>query len=488
MKLVGHFADFLREPVNLNQTRIDTLESSVEAIKDFVRASDWKPRVWSFIEQGSWAHDTIIRPVDGGEFDADLLVIVDPVEGWSANDYVTTLGAVFKGSGVYKGKVSVWEYCVTITYAGQRKIDVAPCVRGRLVKDRLEVCNGKEDGFERSEPILYTEWIKEKNGFSGTNSFRKVTRLLKYLRDIKDDFKCSSVLLTTLIADRINWYDAGDASFKDVPTTLKTIIGRLDAWLSDRPDKPKVENPHLKSEDFAADLTQQDYSSLRSAISDLRQKVDHAFDMKGKYASVEAWRDVFGSQFAKGVSVLTKSEAFESADYDEDEGVLLAGILKEDAAHDNRIVDLVGKVGRWLWSPSLDRPKHMRQPIWPRADIVSDRVTVLASWSPSRHSPDKRTLTDFEELPPNGGVWFDVVVNAGARLPAGHSVRYRITNTGAVALALKKGRGGFETPQEGNRRWEPLEYRGVHLAEAFIIRDSDSKLVGQSLPFHVVIR
>lgn len=165
MKLVGHFADFLREPVNLNQTRIDTLESSVEAIKDFVRASDWKPRVWSFIEQGSWAHDTIIRPVDGGEFDADLLVIVDPVEGWSAKDYITTLGEVFKSSGVYKDKVEVWEYCVTITYAGQRKIDVAPCVRGRLVKDRLEVCNGKDDDFERSEPILYTEWIKEKMDF-----------------------------------------------------------------------------------------------------------------------------------------------------------------------------------------------------------------------------------------------------------------------------------------------------------------------------------
>jgi hypothetical protein len=29
-----------------------------------------------FEEQGSWAHGTIIRPVDGAEFDADLLVMV----------------------------------------------------------------------------------------------------------------------------------------------------------------------------------------------------------------------------------------------------------------------------------------------------------------------------------------------------------------------------------------------------------------------------
>lgn len=487
MKLVGHFANFLREPVNLNQTRIDNLESSVEAIKRFVRDSDWEPRVWKFIEQGSWAHDTIIRPVDGGEFDADLLVVVNPVEGWTPRQYVDSLGELFEESGVYKDKVKIWDYCVTITYSGQRKIDIAPCVRGRIVQDRLEVCNAETGSFERSEPVLYTDWIKEKNGYSGSNSFRKVTRLLKFLRDIKDEFSCSSVLLTTLIADRINWNDASGNEFTDVPTTLKTIAGRLDDWLSQRPIKPKVENPHLKTEDFAETLSQDEYDALRGAVSDIRRKIDSAFEAKGKYASVEAWRDVFGNQFAKGVSVLAKSEAFDASEYDEDEAVLLAGVLKEDAAHDNRIVDLVGRVGRWIWSPSLDRPKHMRAPIWDRDENVSDRVTVLASWSPSRHSPEIRPIGDFEQLPPNGGVWFNVVVNAGGPLPHGHTVRYRITNTGSVALALKKGRGGFETPQEGNRRWEPLQYRGVHLAEAFIIRNSDSKLVGQSLPFHVVI-
>jgi hypothetical protein len=86
MKLIGHFADLLRDTVNLNQTRIDDLEASVDAIKTFVKDSDWEPRVWKFVERGSWAHGTIIRPVDGNEFDADLLVIVEPVEGWFAAD------------------------------------------------------------------------------------------------------------------------------------------------------------------------------------------------------------------------------------------------------------------------------------------------------------------------------------------------------------------------------------------------------------------
>ena len=161
MKLIGHFADFLRETVNLNQTRLDNLESSVDAIETFVKESVWAPRVWKFIAHGSWAHGTIIKPVEGKEFDADLLVIVDPVEGWSAADYVSTLGAIFAASGVYKDKVEVFDYCVTINYAGHRKIDIAPCVRGRVNKDELEVCNAGDNMFERSEPDLYSSALEK---------------------------------------------------------------------------------------------------------------------------------------------------------------------------------------------------------------------------------------------------------------------------------------------------------------------------------------
>lgn len=487
MKLIGHFADFLRDTVNLNQTRIDNLESSVEAIKTFIKDSDWKPRVWKHVEQGSWAHKTIIRPVEDGEFDADLLVIVEPVESWSAAEYVTSLGEIFADSGVYKDKIKVWDYCVTITYAGDRKIDVAPCVRGRKVDGQLEVCNQTSDTFERTEPVAYTDWFNERNGYSGSNSFRKVTRLIKYLRDIQENFECPSVLLTTLIGERIAWSDKGSDAFKDVPTTLKTIIGRLDDWMQAHPAKPVVTNPELSSEDFAQALSQEGYESLRDTIHEIRAKVDTAYNQTGRYDSIKAWREVFGDKFAKGVSILSKALMAEEQEFDEDEGLLLAGVVKDDAAHDSRIVDLVGRIGRWIWKPSFDRPTHMTKPMWPRADIVSDQVQVHATWQATRNAPVGRQVDDFDQLLPTGGLWFDITVNEGMPLPDGFYVRYRITNTGAVAIALRKGRGGFEAPQEGTRRWEELEYRGVHLAEAFIIRRTDGRLVGQSAPFHVVI-
>ena len=487
MKLISHFADFLRDTVNLNQTRIDNLEASVESIKKFIKESDWQPRIWKYFEQGSWAHKTIIRPVEGSEFDADLLVIVEPVENWTAAEYVVSLGDVFAASGLYKEKIEVWDYCVTITYAGDRKIDVAPCVRGRLVDGLLEVCNQTTGSFERTEPVAYTDWLNDRDGYSGSNSFRKITRMIKYLRDIRDNFECPSVLLTTLIGERIDWSDKGSDAFKDVPTTLKTTIGRLDDWMQERAAKPVVANPKLTSEDFALALSQEDYENLRDTIHEIRGKIDTAYNQAGRYDSIKAWREVFGDKFAKGVTILSKALMDVEREFNEDEDLLLAGVVKDDAAHDSRIVDLVGRVGRWLWKPSFDRPNHMTKPMWPRADFVSDQVQVHATWQTTRNASFGREVADFETLSPTGGLWFDITVNEGMALPDGFYVRYRITNTGAVAIALRQGRGDFEVPQEGTQRWEKLEYRGVHLAEAFIVRRADGRLVGQSAPFHVMI-
>lgn len=45
MKHVDLFSDFLRATVNLNETRVNELETSTEAIKYAVRASAWEPHL-----------------------------------------------------------------------------------------------------------------------------------------------------------------------------------------------------------------------------------------------------------------------------------------------------------------------------------------------------------------------------------------------------------------------------------------------------------
>lgn len=479
MKLIADFREFLSDTVNLNQTRLILLQERAETIENFLRGSDWKPRISTVLTQGSWAHDTIIRPVDGGEFDADLLVRIHPVDGWSAAQYVKELGRVFLESGRYSDKTAVYDYCVTVTYADDCKIDIAPLVTDREYQGVLEVCDRRNNCFDESRPDEYTRWVREKNGYSGNNSFRKATRLIKYIRDIKRRFSCPSILLTTLIGYQIEWSDKDSNAFADTPTALQTIIGRLDDWLQLRPDKPVVSNPSLPAEDFADLWNDTQYANFRNFVNKYRKWIDEAVGAQSRADSIERWRRVFGDEFAKGEDVKkTEASAIQHA----------SALLMESAAHLDSLVDNVIDFGINILPPWFRTPSHIQAPQWKPAEHVSRNVHVSGEYRASKSSDKTHPISSGEPLPPSGGVWFDVRVNKFQAVPANCYVRWRITNTGVVAMALKRGRGGFETPTDGHRRWEPLEYRGVHMAEAFIIRKGDDRLVGVSEPFYVVIQ
>jgi hypothetical protein len=151
VKLINQFDGFLRDEVNLNQTRIDNLEAKVEAITRFVSGSSWRAPIREFSHQGSWAHGTIIKPAGSKGFDADLLVLVDPVAGWSAKDYIENLYTAFRDNGIYKEKLQRKTRCVTIIYAGDFHLDVVPCVVNRDGIIRNEVCNRTDDVFEPTD-------------------------------------------------------------------------------------------------------------------------------------------------------------------------------------------------------------------------------------------------------------------------------------------------------------------------------------------------
>jgi hypothetical protein len=478
-KLVSKFDEFLRDTVNLNQTRLDDLESNVDALKTFIKDADWDPGIRTFVPQGSWAHKTIIKPVDLGEFDADLLVLVNPVEGWTAQDYVNSLGDIFRASGVYKAKTKVWDYCVTITYAGDRKVDIAPCVVGRLYQGQREVCNRTKNTFEVSTPEEYTQWLVDQNALSGNNTFRKVTRLLKYLKGIKQRFTCSSVLLTTLLGGLIYTQDKGSTAFVDVPTALQTMIARLDTYLQARPVKPVVANPKLVTEDFAAYLTERQYKNLRKHIHRYRGWVDDAIATEGTDASISAWRKLFGDQFAKGVEVAKSNALVDSL-------AAFRSSLLSSGAHLSSLVDEVIKHGVHGLPTIFTRPPHLQEPEW-EVDLDTDlRLTINGSVHASKVVTGAH-IKSGQALFPSGYIRFEALFATGMRVPAGMQVWWRVTNTGHLAFERGQERGHFVQSDVRGTRWEPLAFRGVHFVEAFLVRDADNFLIGRSDPYFVTI-
>ena len=483
MKHSEIFRAFLKDTVNLNETRVSSLESSIDAIKSAIKKSTYEPKSRGWFAHGSWAHKTIIRPVDGAEYDADLLVLVDPIEGWSAAKYVNSLFKALEPNSTYSDKLSRSSHCITISYARDKRIDVAPCLLDRSFNGSLEVCNRNTDEFEYTEPEKYTDWLIDCNNLSGQNSFRKVTRLLKYLRDIKGTFTCPSVLLTTIIGNQITKTDQNSDAFADVPSALKTIVGRIDAFLQANVSRPYVQNPFLSEEDFATLWTDSQYQNFRDVMSRYREWIDDAFMEVNKNESISKWRRVFGEDFAGDV-VLKEAATLQTTASSHWRS------LKDtaDTAFAD-LVDAIKRIGQRAIPSGFDIQPHMKSPTWKFVRSDFPPIRIVADLFDSRSGTKLAEVQDFRPLPRDKWLQFRVINanNGFAFSQDAYEVRWRVTNTDKAALEAGCLRGDFYSSHTGNTRWETLSYRGVHIVEAFVVRKRDKSLLKKSEPFLVLI-
>lgn len=479
MKLLDHFSRFLADTVNLNTTRFNLLESSLPAVQAAVKAVEYEPAIIGFEIQGSWAHKTIIKPLDNKPFDADLIVFVKPVDQWGAKDYVDKLFDGLAEHPTYKNKLRRYSHCVTIEYAGERKLDITPCVRDRVFTGIDEVSNRQTNSFEQSKPTAYTDWLIERSAISKGNSFRKVTRLMKYLRASKESFTCPSFLLTTLLGMHVLELDRGSTGFSDTPIALKTLIGRLDDWLQQRSVVPEVRNPVLWAEIQSNAWDQDKYSNFRDRIHTYREWVDDAYDETDRVESIGKWRRLFGDEFAADEVIKKAARISEVVT----ESASVFGAMTSTSID---LVDRVKLVGRQALPASFSRLSHMRRPTWPQAagPMLQLRVaaTLLSSNDVNLHpvasmSPNQRGYS----------IRFEASQQNGLPLGGDFQVQWRVTNTDKMAAANDDLRGEFYHSERNHSRTERLSYRGVHMVEAFLIRRRDNHLVGVSAPFYVVI-
>jgi hypothetical protein len=476
MKLHEHFKVFLEDHVNLNSTRLSLLEGSITAVENAVRTLDWGPKISSFAPQGSWAHETIIKPQSGQPFDADLLVFVEAKDGWAPKEYVNELATKLGRLPAYEGKVRRFSHCATIEYAGERKIDITPCIVNRLYTGQYEVCNRGTDKFEASAPLAYTEWVKGKNSVAGGNDLKKVTRLLKYMRDIKRNFTCPSFLLTTLIGMQVYESDREGDQFADLTTTLKTLVGRLDDWLQARPNVPIVSNPQLPQENQASGWDQTQYSTFRDRINLYRGWIDDAFAEEDRDESIGKWQRVFGDNFGASEAKRAAEAVSESA---------VSGALISVGQFPD-LVEKVKALGAAAVPAKLLKLPHVHRPVWRRAND-QHRVKVTAELRTGQYGQAVRSVRSAEPL--QAGYWlrFSATNTMGVPFTDDYKVQWRVTNTDKVAARAGALRGDFYPSDDHFNRSEQLAYRGVHFVEAFLIRKRDDRLVGQSDPFYVVI-
>jgi hypothetical protein len=471
----AEFEAFLSDEVNLNQHRIDTLTGRVATISQFLMASIWGPIIQQIIPQGSWAHRTIIKPPGEKGFDADLLVFVAPVPGWSASDYVLNLREILKGSATYREMVGLRTRCVTLTYANDFELDIVPCVVNRPGGTHTyEVCNRTDNTFEPTDSLAYTRWFTQRNEWVGNDQLRCVVRLLKYLRDIKLTFSCKSILLTTLVANHV---DIGRPDlFSDLPTSLKTLINRLDDYLQARPALHDVKNPVLPAEDFVRHWDADKYTTFREMIHTYRSWIDEAYSEPDVAKSQDKWQRVFGDEFGGGkrliVAKLTEAEVSSGA----------IGLPYRDA------VEAVKQFGVAVLGRVKASLPWVKAPPWRRAPSMG--VLVSASAHHGKDGPLQTQVVSGQVLSTGLNLRFEAIGLNGFRYGANDklfNVQWQVVNTDTVARSAGGLRGGFYNSDAPGVRWEITKYHGVHWVQAFIIRRRDKACVGSSDRFFVVI-
>lgn len=434
MKLTKHFDAFLKNKVNLNDDRIATLDNRVEAIGNFL-ATGTDIVAENFLElipQGSYAQRTIINPVDtNDEFDADVLLDLNEVEGWEAKDYVEELYKVFRGSGTYRDKVGRKSRCVTVNYAGDFHMDVVPYLTRH---DERYITNRNENTYELTNPEGFNQWLDEQNRLTN-GRLVKVIRLLKYIRDFKNNFSIKSVILTILVGERVNGAALlADADrYKDLPTALLNMLVDLNGYLQDNTTMPSIDDPSCPTENFNHRWNQEEYANFRRWIKIYTEWAQDAYDELDAEESHAKWRKLFGDKFGTySTTALKASESHRG----------LPGVQDTE--------EYVEKKFTVAFNPAY-RVK------------LEARTVGRAGWR-TYNLAERGNRVDRDRR-----ITFKV---KSSNVPEPYEVWWKVRNTGPEAIARNMIRGQI-VPDDGSRSCtEPASFRGNHYVEVYIIKNN----------------
>lgn len=299
MKHITFFGEFLSNEVNLNDTRLQTLNNRFDAVKRYL--GDRLAAYENIERQGSYGLQTIIKPVENREYDADALLLMTREDGKEPRAYLNDVHQCLRGNQNYADKVHRRTRCLYIDYAGDFHLDLVPCTTRWNCETQQEervICNNEENSFEVTDGTGYRDWFNEKTKITDGN-LKRVTRLLKFLRDHKGNFSVKSILLTTLIGSHVCASDEGSEDFKDVPTSLKTVSNRINDFLQANDLMPEICNPVLEDEIFTRHWDDEKYRHFRKMFSVYTAKINEAFNATEHNDSVRKWRKLFGDKFGK---------------------------------------------------------------------------------------------------------------------------------------------------------------------------------------------
>jgi hypothetical protein len=125
--LSAYFDQFL-ENISLGDPQVPRMDSAANTISQFLQRSNGLPPQ-NFFLQGSYPNGTAVEPVEGGEYDLDIVAVC--VAGQTTcNDTLSDLEKRFRADGRFRDRVKRKKPCVRLEYAeddvGKFHVDIVP--------------------------------------------------------------------------------------------------------------------------------------------------------------------------------------------------------------------------------------------------------------------------------------------------------------------------------------------------------------------------
>lgn len=432
MSQASDFRSFLTEKVNLNQSRLSLLSQRVASIENFLTSDEiFAESVNEVVPQGSFAHGTIIKPVGNKDFDADILIPMEKIEGWSPKDYVQKLYEAFGRSSHYKTMRSRKKRCVTINYTGDFHIDVVPFVS---IGGATYVTNKVSDQLEVAAPDDFSEWFEAKNRVTNGNLV-KVVRLLKYLRDHKTRYTVPSITLTAALAHHVSEATriVTPDAYKNVANTLRTLSDALASQLAAYPLTP----PHITDPGTGQNLADrwrnENYQTFRNRFTAYAGKIGEACDEDKYQNALKIWRELFGQEF----------------------GTVSESAVRAASFADRSVIPNSEQF--------LDRDFNI-----PEKLDSSLRFKTVGYLIPKRGFRHGQLPKRGNRVGKHRSLRFKIV---GSNVPEPYDVYWKIRNYGEEAKLSNSLRGDINK-DDGSRVWkETTSYVGHHYVEAMIVKE-----------------
>lgn len=423
--LAAQFDAFI-DDVSIGEPQTSRMDSAASAIISFLMNKYDLPAA-NFFLQGSYPNHTAVEPVEGGEYDVDLVAYCVGADT-SANSALDTLTDHFRGDGRYKDRIVEKKPCVRLEYApddvGAFHVDVVP-VRSSGKSVPPYDAPRRDEGWHGTAPAEYTAWCLDQG-----EPFARTVKALKRWRSEQQSVRTSikSIVLQVLVSQHL---PAASSDAERIGGTLTA----LHAALSGLTTSPSIWNPVNTAENLAARWTDASFKSFLTELEEAAAWVAKAEAADDVVEACDAWREILGEDFPAPTPQAL-------------------GLALADTSHEKSF-------STRGWHFELD-PRY--------------RIAIRAEQQRGKRGQTRKV---YDPGGPPVFAGHKLRFKAEFTAPGHCEVWWQVTNTGAHAENERSLRGEFLKAKAINQgpssdsteHWESTAYTGVHRVRALLVRD-----------------